>query len=58
MQMVNFNEASQMVSVEVKGLSSSPDSMTVTTLNSTQGTAENTFDQPFLVSVLQTALLL
>ena len=47
-----------MVSVEVRGLLSSPDSMTVTTLNSTQGTAENTFDQPFLVSILHIAVLL
>ena len=52
LQMVNFNEASQSVNVEVKGLSGSPSSMMVTTLNSTDGTAENTFDTPFLVGSL------
>ncbi len=50
--MVNFNEASQIVDVEVKGLLGSPSSMMVTTLNSTDGTAENTFDTPFLVGSL------
>ena len=50
--MVNFNEASQIVDVEVKGLSGSPTSMMVTTLNSTDGTTENTFDTPFLVGSL------
>lgn len=50
--MVNFNEASQVVDVEVKGLSGSPTSMMVTTLNSTDGTAENSFDTPFLVGSL------
>ncbi len=50
--MVNFNEASQVVDVEVKGLSGSPSSMMVTILNSTDGTAENTFDTPFLVGSL------
>ncbi|DBA71494.1 TPA: aspartate-semialdehyde dehydrogenase-like protein [Trebouxia sp. C0005] len=52
-KMVNFNEASQTVDVEVKGLSGGPTSMVVTTLNSTDGTAENTFDTPFLVSPKQ-----
>lgn len=52
LQMVNFNEASQTVDVEVKGLSGGPTSMVVTTLNSTDGTAENTFDTPFLVGSL------
>ncbi|DBA87467.1 TPA: hypothetical protein ACH3X1_004506 [Trebouxia sp. C0004] len=51
--MVNFNEASQIVDVEVKGLLVSPTSMMVTTLNSTDGAAENTFDKPFLVSPKQ-----
>ncbi len=52
LQMVNFNEASQIVDVEVKGLSRSPTSMMVTTLNSTDGTAENSFNTPFLVGSL------
>jgi len=50
--MVNFNEASQIVDVEVKGLLGSPTSMMVTTLNSTDSTAENTFDTPLLVGSL------
>ncbi len=52
MQMVNLNEASQVVDVEVKGLLGSPSSMMVTTLNSTDGAAENSFDTPFLVGSL------
>ena len=47
--MVNFNEESQEVDVEVKGLEGSPGTMTVTTLNTTHGAAENSFDEPFLV---------
>ena len=50
--MINFNEASQTVEVEVLHLSGNPGSMTVTTLNSTQGSAENSFDEPFLVGNL------
>ncbi len=52
LQMVNFNQASQIVDVEVKGLLGSPTSMMVTTLNSTDSTAENTFDTPLLVGSL------
>lgn len=48
-QMVNFNAAAQLVDVEVLHLASSPASMTVTTLNSTDGAAENSFAEPFLV---------
>lgn len=47
--MVNFNKASQTVAVEVRGLLGRPESMTVTTLNSTDGTAENSFQEPLLV---------
>lgn len=47
--MVNFHEAAQRVDVEVLHLPGSPDSMTVTTLNSTNGAAENSFAEPFLV---------
>lgn len=52
LQMVNFNEASQEMNVEVKGLEGNPRSMTITTLNTTHGAAENSFDEPFLVSTL------
>lgn len=47
--MVNFHEASQTVEVEVKNLSGRIETMTITTLNSTQPTAENSFEEPFLV---------
>lgn len=50
LQMVNFNKASQTVEVEVKHLVGTPESMTVTTLNSTDGTVENSFEEPLLVS--------
>ena len=51
LQMVNFNEAPQHVEVEVRSLAGEPGSMTVTTLNSTLSTAENSFEEPFLVSL-------
>lgn len=47
--MVNFHEASQTVEVEVKNLSGRIESMTITTLNSTHPTSENSFEEPFLV---------
>lgn len=50
LQMVNFHEAPQHVEVEVRSLAGDPETMTVTTLNSTLSTAENSFEEPFLVS--------
>ena len=54
--MVNFHEVSQTVEVEVKNLSGRIESMTITTLNSTQPTAENSFEEPFLVKPLYVAV--
>ena len=48
-QIVNFASEAQHVDVEVLGLESSPETMTVHLLNSTDGLAENSFDEPFAV---------
>ena len=49
--MVNFASTSHQVDVELLGLHSSPEMMTVTVLNSTNGFSENSFDEPYLVSL-------
>ena len=51
-QIVNFASEAQQVDVEVLGLHSSPDMMTVHLLNSTDGQAENSFAEPYMVSLL------
>lgn len=51
LQVVNFASTSHQVDVELLGLHSSPDMMTVTVLNSTNGWSENSFDEPYLVSL-------
>lgn len=52
LQVVNFASTSHQVDVELLGLHSSPEMMTVTVLNSTDGLSENSFDEPYLVSLL------
>nr|QOL01194.1 putative extracellular protein TR9_006 [Trebouxia lynnae] len=48
-KIVNFASEAQQVDVEVLGLHSSPDMMTVHLLNSTDGQAENSFAEPYMV---------
>ena len=55
--MVNFAPEAQQVDVELLGLHTSPQMMTVTTLNGTNGLIENSFDEPFMVSLLQVVCL-
>ena len=50
LQVVNFAPDAQQVDVELLGLHSSPSKMTVTVLNSTNPSSENSFDEPYLVS--------
>ena len=52
-QIVNFASEAQQVDVEVLGLHSSPDMMTVHLLNNTNGLAENSFAEPYMVIPLQ-----
>ena len=49
--MVNFGQDNQLVDVELLGLKGSPDTMTLTRLNGTYAQDENTFDDPFKVSL-------
>lgn len=49
LQLVNFNENAQSIEVEVKELPGKPESMTITTLNTTSAIDENSFQEPFLV---------
>ncbi len=51
MQIVNFGEDIQRVDVEMLGLHNSPDTMTVTLLNGTHASEENSFDDPYKASV-------
>ena len=51
LQVVNFAPEAQQVDVELLGLHTSPQMMTVTVLNSTDGLSENSFDEPFMVSL-------
>lgn len=53
LQVVNFASEAQQVDVELLGLHTSPQMMTVTVLNSTNGLSENSFDEPFMVSLVQ-----
>ncbi|KAL0055122.1 hypothetical protein WJX82_007357 [Trebouxia sp. C0006] len=48
-KLVNFGEDSQRVDLQILGLQNSPDTMTVTLLNSTHALDENSFDDPFKV---------
>ena len=47
LQLVNFGEDAQRVDLQILGLQNSPDTMTVTLLNSTHALDENSFDDPF-----------
>ena len=49
LQLVNFGQDSQRVDVELLGLKSSPDIMTLTVLNGTYAQDENTFEDPYKV---------
>lgn len=53
-QIVNFAPQEQQVDVEVLGLQSSPEMMTVRLLNNTDGLAENSFDEPYMVNFMPT----
>lgn len=55
-QLVNFGEDAQSVDVEMLGLQSSPETMTLTVLNSTHALDENSFDDPFKASICCLAL--
>lgn len=53
---MNFGEDAQRVDLEILGLQNSPDSMTVTLLNSTHALDENSFDDPFKACLPATLL--
>ena len=51
-QLVNFHEEAQTIEVEVSELPGKPESMTITTLNTTSAVDENSFQEPFLVRLV------
>ena len=56
LQVVNFAADAQQVDIELLGLHSSPEMMKVIVLNSTDGLSENSFEEPYLVSLLSCQL--